>query len=133
MTLEEAVVRNGFANVVEFNSMVASVNMTTPQNRVRLRMWQEQDGTHAGLERVIRVNGLAAVPDTLTVEKLKEAFKDGLAFAALHLKHRAEEFQKFADGELEASGKSKRYQNLVAKVHLLTQEATRIETLQTEE
>lgn len=58
MTLEEAMERHGFANVVEFNSMVASVNMTTPQNRVRLRMWQEQDGSKAGLERVILLTTL---------------------------------------------------------------------------
>lgn len=129
MELEEQVKTLGFSDILEFNRMVASVNMTTPANRHRLRLWQEQDGTKDGLERIIRLNELLTRPENVTSKMLKQAFRDGLAYAATYLRGQAEALENKAKDELAAANKSLRYQRIMLKVNLLRQEANQIESL----
>ena len=42
----------GFADAREFHSMVAAVDITTPEKRRAFALWQEDDGTKEGLSKL---------------------------------------------------------------------------------
>jgi hypothetical protein len=55
ITLEELVKANGFTSEKEFHSMVASVPLTSPGARGLFTAWQDNNGTKAGLQKIIEI------------------------------------------------------------------------------
>lgn len=55
--LAELVVKLGFTDEREFHRMVSSADISTPAKYGRFRYWQDQDGSKAGLERLLLENG----------------------------------------------------------------------------
>lgn len=56
MNIEEAVLENGFTSPDEFFSMVAKVDLTSAEKLQQFKTWQNNDGTKAGLEKLINGN-----------------------------------------------------------------------------
>lgn len=54
--LEEFAKQSGFTDLAEFDKMVASVDLSSTANIVRFKSWQNDDGSKAGLENVIKLN-----------------------------------------------------------------------------
>ena len=52
-TLAELVVKLGFADEREFHRMVASADVSTPAKYGRFKYWQDEDGSKAGLEKIL--------------------------------------------------------------------------------
>jgi len=52
-TLEQAALGKGFASLEEFSLLVASVDLRTGERFAAFKEWQENDGTKAGLLRLL--------------------------------------------------------------------------------
>jgi hypothetical protein len=42
----------GFADIAEFNRMIAAVDLSTPEKRAAFKSWQDEDGTKTGLVKL---------------------------------------------------------------------------------
>ena len=49
MDLEKFVKQHGFDSIVQFNRLVASVDLRIPEQRIAFKTWQENDGSKEGL------------------------------------------------------------------------------------
>jgi len=54
--LEEFAKQSAFTDLAEFDKMVACVDLSSTANIVRFKSWQNDDGSKAGLENVIKLN-----------------------------------------------------------------------------
>lgn len=49
MSLEQLIKENGFESEKELHELVSSVDLSTPENLISFKKWQEEDGTKKGL------------------------------------------------------------------------------------
>ena len=54
MTIDEMVKELGFESEKEFNTMVASLNISTPDKYKAFRIWKDTDGSKPGLAALIK-------------------------------------------------------------------------------
>jgi len=50
---EKIIIENGFESIKEFNNLVSNANISTPEKVKAFRKWQLEDGTKAGLLKLI--------------------------------------------------------------------------------
>lgn len=62
---EDILKAHGFASQQEFSSMVARARLSTPEERAAFKAWQEEDGTKAGLQKLLIPEPLDPHPEPL--------------------------------------------------------------------